>query len=196
MFSKIFCFGHIFSRNMSRAYFDAATKYPMNLVEERFKRLNMDAQTVEVITYPVGNNLKVLSDTHVEFDPYFDPNIRSKSQISKMPQILELLVRPENCRLSDYALQYRLCKKEGYNICVRIGRRIINPDIDLGVYNIREEVLRWIEFTVNNTMEKDHFLTPMEIITYIGSNNTSLDKILETITDSRRNAKEIMCLTE
>ena len=49
----------------------------------------MDGRPVEVIPYPVDNTLKVLTDGIVEFDPVFDPNIISKSQISKIPQILE-----------------------------------------------------------------------------------------------------------
>ena len=45
-------------------------------------------------------------------------------------------------------------------------------------------------------MDYDHFLTPTEVRTYIGSNNTSLGDILEKIPDSRQNAKEITCLAE
>ena len=53
------------SRDTARVSFDAAMKYPMNLVEERFKRLNMDGKPVEVIPYPGDNALKVLTDTLV-----------------------------------------------------------------------------------------------------------------------------------
>ena len=45
-------------------------------------------------------------------------------------------------------------------------------------------------------MDNDHFLTPTEVRTYIGSNNTSLSDILEIIPDSRQNAKEITRLAE
>ena len=85
--------------------FDAAMKYPMNLFDDRFKRLNIDSRPVEVIPYPGDNTLKVLTDAFVEFDPAFDPNIRRKSQIIKMPLIAELLASPEHCRLSYYTLQ-------------------------------------------------------------------------------------------
>ena len=106
------------SIDTSRVSFDAAMKYPMNLVEERFKHLNMDVRPVEVISYPGDNTLEVLIDALVEFDAAFDPNIRSKSQISKMPQTSELLASLEHCRLSDYTLQYRLCRKVGCKIFV------------------------------------------------------------------------------
>ena len=50
-------------------------KYPINLVEERFERLNLDGRPVEFIPYPGDNDLKVLIDAIVEFDYDFDPNI-------------------------------------------------------------------------------------------------------------------------
>ena len=45
-------------------------------------------------------------------------------------------------------------------------------------------------------MDNDHFLTPTEVRTCIGSKNTSLGDILEIIPDSRQNAKEISRLAE
>ena len=45
-------------------------------------------------------------------------------------------------------------------MCVRIDQRIRTPDIDVGGYKIRGEVLGWIDFPVNDPMDKDHFLTP------------------------------------
>ena len=75
------------SRDTARVSFDAAMKYPMNLVEDRFKYLNMDGRPVEVIPYPVENTLKVLTHAIVDFDPVFDTNIKSKSQMSNMPLI-------------------------------------------------------------------------------------------------------------
>ena len=45
-------------------------------------------------------------------------------------------------------------------------------------------------------MDKDHFLTLTEVKTYIDSNDTLLDELLEMLPDSRRNAEGITCLTE
>ena len=101
------------SRNTEWASFAAAMKYPLNFVEERFKRLKLDGRPVGVIPYPVDDTFKVLTDALVEFDPAFDPNIRSKSQISKMSRNEKFLASPENFRLSEYTLQYILCGKEG-----------------------------------------------------------------------------------
>ena len=112
------------SRSTARALFDAAMDYPMDLVKTRFASLKLDGRPVEVIPYPRDDSLKVLTDAVLDFDPDFDPNIKSKYQMSKMPLIEEFLASPEYCRLTDYTLQFRLCRKEVCGICVRIGRRI------------------------------------------------------------------------
>ena len=74
---------------------------------------------------------------------------------------------------------------------MQIGCRLRTPYIDVGGYNLREEVLRWLNFYVNNPMDKYHFLTPKEGRTYIYSKNTSLGKIMEMISDSRQNNEDI-----
>ena len=40
-----------------RASLDAAMKYPMNFIEDWFKRLKLDGQPVEVIPYHIDNTL-------------------------------------------------------------------------------------------------------------------------------------------
>ena len=79
---------------------------------------------------------------------------------------------------------------------MQIGRSLRTLDIDVGGYNLCEEVLSWLDFPVNNPTEKDHFLTPTEGIKYIDSRNTSLDELLEMLPDSRRNAEEIRRLVD
>ena len=100
------------SRNTARASFDADMDYPMDLVKTRFASLNLDGQPVEVIPYPRDNSLKLLTDALLDFEPDFDPNIKSKSHMSKMLLIEEFLASLEHCRLTDYTLQFRLCGKE------------------------------------------------------------------------------------
>ena len=84
------------SRDTARVSFAAAMKYPMNLVEERFKNLKLYGRPVEVIPYPEYNTLKVFTDAIVEFGPDFDTNIRSKYQIRKITRISELLTSLEH----------------------------------------------------------------------------------------------------
>ena len=112
------------SRNTARASFGAAMDYPMDLVKTRFAYLKLDGQTVEFITYHRDDRFKLLTDALLDFDPDFDFNIKSKSQMSKMPIIEEFLASLEHFCLTDYTHQFRFCGKEGCRICVRIGRRI------------------------------------------------------------------------
>ena len=62
-------------------------EYPMDLFNTNFASLKLDGRQVEVITYPRDDSLKVLTNTLLDFDPDFDPNIKSKSQMSNMPLI-------------------------------------------------------------------------------------------------------------
>ena len=166
------------SINNARVSFDAAMNNPMDLVKIRFASLKLDGQPVEVVPYPRHYSLKIFNYAILYFEPDFDPSIKSKSHMIKIPFIEELLTSLEHCHLTDYTPQYRLCGKEGCGIFVQIGRRIRVPDIDVGGYNLREEVLRWIDFPVNNTMEKDHFLTTEKVRTSIDANSNSLDELL------------------
>ena len=79
---------------------------------------------------------------------------------------------------------------------MQIGRLIQTLVIDVGGYNPREEVLRWLDFPVNDPMDKDHFLTPEKGITSIDAKSTSLNKLLEILPDSRRNTDEITHLNK
>ena len=67
--------------------FDAAMEYPMVLVKMRLASLKLDGQPVEVIPYPRYDSLKVLTGSLLDFDTDFDPNIKRKSQMSKMTLI-------------------------------------------------------------------------------------------------------------
>ena len=61
---------------------------------------------------------------------------------------------------------------------MRIGCRIRTPDIDVGGYNLCEEVLRWLDFPINDPMEKDNFLTSEKGRTLIDAKSTSIAKLL------------------
>ena len=75
------------SRNTAWLSFDAAMEYPMDLVNMRLASLKLDGQPVEVIPYPRYDSLKVLTGSLLDFDTDFDPNIKRKSQMSKMTLI-------------------------------------------------------------------------------------------------------------
>ena len=77
-----------------QASFDAGMENLMDLVKIRISSLKLDGQPVEVIPYPRDDILKVLTNTILDFDPDFDPNIKRKSHMSKMPLIEEFTASP------------------------------------------------------------------------------------------------------
>ena len=61
---------------------------------------------------------------------------------------------------------------------MRIGRIVRTTYMDVVGYIIRETLLTWMEFPVNNPIYKDLSLTPIEVKTYIDSDNTSISNLL------------------
>lgn len=76
-----------------------------------------------------------------------------------MPHIKAFLESPEHCRLSSFTLEFRLCGKNGCDICAKIGRSVRTPDVQVGDYNLQEEVLRWMEMPVPNPSDPNHYLS-------------------------------------
>ena len=72
------------SRNTVQLSFDSDMYYPMDLFKTSFISLKLDDRPVEFIPYLRDNSLKVFTDALLDFDSDFDPNIKSKYQISKM----------------------------------------------------------------------------------------------------------------
>ena len=63
---------------------------------------------------------------------------------------------PEHCRVSEYILEYPFCGVPGCKICTYIGREVRTLDIDVGDYNLREEVLRWVEYPIIDSGDPEH----------------------------------------
>ena len=74
-------------RNTAQVSFDNTMDYPTILVKTRFASLKLDSRPVEVIPYLRDDSLKVLTDALLYFTPDFDPNMKIKSRMSKMPSI-------------------------------------------------------------------------------------------------------------
>ena len=81
------------------------------------------------MTYPKIDGLEILYDKLKECDPDYDPNIRSKSNLKKMSLLMEFLSCPKH--FSGYMLEYHLCGEVDCTICVRIGRTMKTPGIEV-----------------------------------------------------------------
>ena len=104
--------------------------------------------------------MNVLTDELVNFDPAFNPNLISKSQMNKIPRIAEYLTIFDHFCLTDCILKYILCRKYSCLICARIWCGMRTPEIAVGDYNIRAEVLRWMGFPDNDPRDKNNLLPP------------------------------------
>lgn len=118
--------------------FMAASDYPKQILEDRFKLLDLDGRPVTVIPYATENNCKIITDALKSFDPGFDISYRSRSNISKVPFIAEFFNSPYHCRVTPYTLEFRLCGKSNCELCKKVGRGLRAPDVFVGDMNIRD----------------------------------------------------------
>ena len=82
-----------------------------------------------------------------------------------------------------------MCGNISWVLCFRLERNIIAPNVKLDGYNLREEVLRWIDLRMPNSADPSHFLSPIEDREAIDNNNFSLEKLLTYLHASKNYSK-------
>ena len=75
-------------------------------------------------------------------------------------------------------------------MCAAVGRVIRALDIVVGIFNLRKEVLRWMDFPIVNQNDPKHFLPPWEAREKIDNHQPYLKNIVDVIPDARKNAEE------
>ena len=181
-------------RKTARECFDGALDYPLKIVEESFKSLNIDGRQVEVKPYPKEAEVKVLTDALRAFDPSYDPEKQSKSGLQQMKNIAEFMNIPEHCRISEYTLEYRLCGVAGGVICANIGREPRTPSINVDGYNLREEFLDWMEFPTVNPADNEHYLGPQATRAYLKANNVPFEKLKGGLPKAKEDNEEMKAI--
>ena len=68
-------------------------------------------------------------------------HIRSKSQLKTIPCIEKFFNNPKHCQYLLFALEMRLCRKNNYEICGKIGRNIHALSIKVNDYNLQDKIL-------------------------------------------------------
>ena len=76
-----------------------------------------------------------------------------------------------------------MCGKYGCDLCARIDRNISTPDATVGGFNLRREVIYWMDLPIPNPIDRDHFLSAAKAKEYIDSNNISFDRLKQMIPD-------------
>ena len=140
----------------------SAMMYPQRLDEERFRNLTLDGRPVVVQNYATEEDVDLLREALSKFCPNFSEDYRSKSQLSKMPEIKRLLESPDHCCITPFTFELRLCGKTGCAICASIGRTPKTPNVVVQGTNLRNEMLRWIDLPVLDPYDKEHFLPPQQ----------------------------------
>ena len=126
-------------RPSAREAWTSAIAYPKRFIDDRFGRLELEGRPVEVMEYADDEHTKIIVDALKKWG--WDSKYKSKSQLSKMPEIEEFFNSPEHCRKTDFSFELRLCGVVGCRLCAKI-RSVRTPDVDVNGYNLRQEVLR------------------------------------------------------
>ena len=180
-------------RPSAEASFMSAMTYPKRQVEDRLRNLTLDGRPVEVMEYPTKEQCAPITDALKAFDPDFDENYKSWSQMNKMPLLQEVFACPLHCRRTDYSLEFRLCGVLNCAICGRIGRSVRTLDVVVNGMNMREEILRFNSLPIDDPADKDHYMSPAAAREYIVSNNLTLDDMKKFIPGAKldRNAEQL-----
>ena len=109
------------SRNTAHQEYRQATKHPQKIVEERFKRLELDGRPVVVSEYDGPDDVQILVDALSAYDPGYNASIRSKTQLGKVPHIKAFLESSDHCRMTPFTLEYKLCRRMGVQSVLRLG---------------------------------------------------------------------------
>ena len=110
------------ARNTAMEAFAKAMEYPIGQIEKRLKQLTLEGRPVKVRSWPEDDALDALETVLKCFDGGYDPNGGSRKDVEKkIPLIYESINDPEHRLCSEYIIQFRLCRKDDYSLCDRVG---------------------------------------------------------------------------
>jgi hypothetical protein len=166
------------ARKTSKEAFSDAIQPCIDAVTERFSNLDIDGRNIEVRQWPKDEDLKLLTEELLRYDPNFSREIKSRALLGKMPFIKEFMSCEKHYRETSYCIEFKLCGEDECGICRRIGRRIRTPVTTNG--ELRKEVNRFLDLPIlDKARNNEHFMTPEKTREYINKNNPSIDKLLE-----------------
>eukprot|EP00957_Ditylum_brightwellii_P206239 15347470-Ditylum_brightwellii.AAC.2 len=140
--------------------------------------------------YATKSDVDIIKGGLKSFDPGYYEIYCTKSKLHHMPFIDELLKSPAHCKSADYTFELCLCGITGCTICSRIGRKVHTPNVEVGTYNLHNEVLHWLDLPVPNQSYPDHFLSPANAREYIVSKNFSFEKLKKWIPNAKVDTEE------
>ena len=94
----------------------------IGIITERMESMMLGDQRVKVTTYPKKDKVRRFHDVLREYCKEYDEAIRDKAGLKKMPRLHCFLSCPKHAKITDYAIEYKLCGEEGCNLCPRMPR--------------------------------------------------------------------------
>ena len=79
--------------------------------------------------------------------------------------------------MSEQLLEYCLCSVLACEICSDTGREVRTPQIYVGEYNLRDELLRQADYPISESRNYDHYLSPEATHDYNKHNNMPFDQL-------------------
>ena len=173
------------TRQTGHDEYASSMKYPKEIVEKRFGRLELEGRPAEVTEYASKEDMKILLDALSKFDPSYDFSITSRVNLRKMPFIERLLSCPNHCQRTEFTFELRMLDngKDDCDLCDRIKRGIRIVYVKIGGYNLQKEVLRWMDLPIPDPSDGDHFLSPTHAREYIDINDVSFDELKKMMPD-------------
>ena len=142
------------SRPSGRKAYVSEISVPIEQISNRFGRIYVDGLPVHNHARPSLRSVNALHEVLRAYDKYYDPNIRTRSQLSRMPNLKQLL-ESNHVQESEYSFEIRKCEEEDCDICKNIGRVVRIPCVDA-----QRKALRFINLPIPNPMEKEHYISP------------------------------------
>jgi hypothetical protein len=143
------------SRPTAKEAFIKSIAHPINIVQDRFRGLQLDGRNVAVKQHPTDKDVKALETALRTFDPDYDPAIRNMARLKKMSMLHELLNDKRHVQCTEYTFEIRICGENDCNICMRFGRSIRTPNVG----KLRKKVLQYLTMPITNPDDEEHFLS-------------------------------------
>ena len=84
-----------------------------------------------------------------------------------------------------------MCGKSYYDLCNRIGRNIRTPNAIVDGFNLRKEVLHWIDFPVTNPTDSNIFLLPIDMKNHVHQHECSFNQLITDFPAEKKDSKEM-----
>ncbi len=124
---------------------------PKKILEDSTVAGRINGQPIGVSQWATSAQVLALQEKIRSYKPNFQPKYCNKSHLHHMPNIKEFFNSPDHCRTTDFSFKLHLCGKTGCSISEKVGRTVNTPNVNIGKYNLCDEILHITTMPVPNT---------------------------------------------